>query len=158
MNSPIILKFCRSALFAAILGAAMFGFAQSTAPSSDNARAEDIRDLQDQVRQLRALVDEMRSENAQSRAEMHQLRQDLQATRSLLERPEGANANAAPSEPTASTSASNASATPTRRALLKIECKGWKTPHPYLGPKLTSNIRPRSKLHRSIEQDCTGLC
>ena len=111
MNSPIIFKFCRSAFFAAILGAGMFGFAQSAAPSSDNARAEDIRDLQDQVRQLRALVDEMRSENTQSRAEMHQLRQDLQATRSLLERPEGASGNAAPAELAASTSASNATPT-----------------------------------------------
>ena len=118
MNNPSIFKFCRSALLLAILAAGMFGFAQSAPPSPNDARAEDIRDLQDQVRQLRALVEEMRSENAQSRAEMHQLRQDLQATRSLLERPETPNGNVGPSEVATSASTTNASAaTSTQNAL-----------------------------------------
>ncbi len=143
MNSPIIFKFCRSALFAAILATGMFGFAQSAAPSPDNARAEDIRDLQDQVRQLRALVEEMRSENIESRAEMHQLRQDLQATRSLLERPESANGNAAPPNPAATTATSNASAAPSAQSAIEDRVQKLEDSTSLLGAKVDEQYQTK---------------
>ncbi len=59
--------------------------APAAVPSSADATAQAVRELQDQVRQLRSMVETMRAENAQSTSEMHQLRQDLQATRALLE-------------------------------------------------------------------------